>query len=235
MPAERLEMERKLEFEGKDVEEALEKARQNLGRRPEEFEYEIVEDAKRGFLGIGTRPARIRLREAAVPSGGAPPPEAVPYSHYEALREVAGRILREMKLDLTARVREREETIVLELGGRDARLFLEHDGEPLDALQHILNKILSRDARFGVRIVADCQGFRSRRDRELVERATRAADEVQRTGKPVHLDGLNPYERRLVHVTLAGEKGVRTYSSGDGTRKRLTIEALEPSAPAGEA
>jgi len=228
-------MERKLEFEGKDLEEALEKARQDLGRKPEEFEYEILEDAKKGFLGIGTRPARIRLREAAARSEGPALPGAIPYSRHEVLREVAGRILREMKLDLTARLQDRDEAIVLELGGRDARLLLDHDGEALDALQHILNKILSRDPRFETRVIADCEGFRSRRDRELVERATRAGDEVQRTGKPVHLDGLNAYERRLVHMALDGEKGLRTYSTGDGNRKRLTIEATEPSAPVGEA
>ncbi len=138
-----------------------------------------------------------------------------------------------MKLELRAKLREREETVVLELSGHDASYFLENDGEALEGLQHILNKILARDERFGKRVVVDCEGFRSRRDEELLEKARRAADEALSTGEAVHMDGLNPYERRLIHVELAGREGIHTYSTGDGAIRRLTIEAGTGGQPAG--
>lgn len=243
-------MERDLEFEGKDVEEALGRAEAALGRKPGAQEYQVLEDGKKGFLGFGTRRARVRLLGATRtdpadaepqssfptapllrrPGGGQA--QTAPDASHGALKEVAGRILRAMDLQLTAKLRDRDEAIVLELGGRDARYLLEHDGEGIEALQHLLNKILSRDPRFGRRVIVDCEGFRGRRDGELVEKAARAADEVRKTGKSAHFDGLNPYERRLVHLALAAERGVRTYSTGKGGGKRLIIEADAGPAPA---
>lgn len=273
-------MSTELEFEGRSIDEAVERAAGTLGREPDQLVYEVLDDGKKGFLGIGSRMARIRVRkDEASPSvpargpasadarGGAgqarprrsagaardrehplvqPPTsagptlwpgqaDAAPYSRHEALRSVAGRILREMKLDLAAKLRDRDDSIVLELGGHDAHLLIENDGEGLDAIQQILNKIMGRDPRFGKRVVADCEGFRSRRDAELVERAARLAAEALNTGKPAHLDGLNPYERRLVHLSLAEEPRVRTHSSGEGSTKRLTIEPREATTSAEEA
>lgn len=316
-------MESSTEFEGKSVEEALERASQALGVSASEVRYEVVEDGRRGFLGIGTRPVRIRIlteagsgkRAAGSPSSSAaaprPPesgyiddeaesqnkflnrgergagsggsggsraagpkggqgrgggggargpsggrggdrgrhvhhgvhpagtrphdphedlpigagiPAGAPYSSEEAVRLVAGRVLREMGLELRARLRERDGAIILELGGTDAALLLENEGEVIEALQHVLNKILSRDERFESRVVVDCDGFRSRHDEATVERAHAAAEEALRTGKAVQLEGLNPYERRLAHLALAENKAIRTYSTGDGAMRTLTVE-----------
>ena len=86
--------------------------------------------------------------------------------------------------------------------GHEAPLLVENDGEVIESLQHVINKILARDERFDSRVVVDCDGFRSRHDEATVERAMQAAEEALRTGKPVHLEGLNPYERRLAHIAL---------------------------------
>jgi len=137
-----------------------------------------------------------------------------------------------MGLELNARLRDREQSVILELSGQDARLLLENGGEAIDALQHILNKILSRDERFGSRVVVDCEGFRDRHDEDIIDRARRAAEEAARTGLPVHLEGLNAYERRLAHITIAEEKAMRTYSTGEGAVKRLTVEPVQDDARA---
>ena len=68
------------------------------------------------------------------------------------MRQVAGSILKLMKLELHARLRERDGAIVLDLSGVDAPLLLDNEGETLEALQHVLNRILSRDSRFGMRL-----------------------------------------------------------------------------------
>src|SRR5437867_740911 len=176
--------------------------------------------------------------EPSRPTRPLPPfrlPQETAYSKQEAVRLVAGHILRAMNLDLRAKLRDREGAVVLELGGHDAPLLLEHDGEALEALQHLLNKILARDERFDTRVVVDCEGFRNHRDEEIVERAKRGAEEALRTGQPVHIDGLNPYERRLAHLALAEQKRVRTFSTGEGAVKRLTIEPVAGDARAEEA
>jgi len=312
-------MDSSTEFEGKSVEEALERAGEALGVNASAIRYEVVEDGRRGFLGIGTRPVKIRVLSGAAPKpaaaaapesgyiddeaesqnkflnraeprrgggasggsggaggpggrgaprggasrGGGPArgsrggrggdrdrhvhhgvhpagtrphgkeeelpigagiPPGAPYSSEEAVRLVAGKVLREMGLELRARLKERDEAIVLDLGGTDAALLLENDGEVIEALQHILNKILARDERFESRVVVDCDGFRSRHDEVTIQRALAAGEEALRTGKAVQLEGLNPYERRLAHVALSENKAIRTYSTGDGAMRTLTVE-----------
>ena len=248
-------MENRQEFEGRDVDEALENARRELGRTPREGEYEIIGDAKKGFLGLGARRVKIRVASSVDAGEGAPAvaagrgaasnarggltaepgasADAVPYSKHEAVRSLAGRVLLEMKLQLTARLRDRDDAVVIELSGKDARFLLEKNGEPLEALEHILNKILSRDERFDGRVVVDCEGQRAGRDREIVERAEHAAADVRANGRPVHFDGLNSYERRLIHLAISQDKTLRTYSTGEGTKKRLTIAPAGMAPPAG--
>jgi spoIIIJ-associated protein len=273
------------DFEGRDIEEALDRAQAALGRRPGDQEYEVVKEARRGFFGFGAHNVRIHVlaplpsKQAAPASGssrssagkrpsagssepgtgvkkkppaspgsselgtgvkkkppaspgssepGAADDEAGPGLRHEAVREVAGTILNKMKLELTARLRDREGSVFLEIGGRDARLLLENEGEGLAALQHVLNKILARDEESRTRVFVDSEGFRSRRDSDLVQRAVRLATEVRRSGRGTHIDGLNPYERRLIHVALAEEEGVRTFSEGEGQSRRLTIEPARP-------
>jgi len=151
------------------------------------------------------------------------------------VRALASRIVRGLELELTMNVLFRDEAVIVEFGGPDARFLLDNEGEGVEAIQHLLNRVLSRDREFDRRVLVDCNGFRGRHDRELVERATRAAEEVRKEGRPVHFDGLNPYERRLIHVALSEDRTVRTYSTGEGSEKRLIIAAAaggDP--PAGE-
>lgn len=176
------------------------------------------------------RPSEPSISPADAARAARLPDDAV-YSKVEAVRAAAGPLLRAMNLELRAKLRDRDGAVVLDLAGEDASRLLENDGEGLDALQHILNKILARDERFASRLVVDCDGFRVHHDQEIIDRATKAAQEAQATGKAVHLEDLNAYERRLIHVTLADDARVRTYSTGEGAIKRLTIEPLDQPPP----
>jgi spoIIIJ-associated protein len=245
-----------MEFEGKSLDEALARAAAETGRKAGDLRYEVIEEAKRGFLGMGGRQVRIRLIDAgpqgavrSVPGAGSSDVtggragagrsriagESAADKDHAAVRAAAERIIDEMGVDVTMRLRDRDEAIVLEIGGPDAKLFLENDGEAIEGLQHILNRILMRDEPLGPRVVVDCAGFRNRRDEETIERARQAATTALRTSKPVHIEGLNAYERRLVHITLAEDKKVRTFSTGEGAIKRLTIEPAGREPAAGKA
>jgi spoIIIJ-associated protein len=149
-----------------------------------------------------------------------------PAALHATVRSVAGRILGGMGLDLRGRLRDRDGTVILELGGPDARILLQEDGDAIVALQHILNRIVSRDEKFESRIVVDCAGFRVQRDQQVIDRAMRSAEEALRTGSPVQLEGLNAYERRLAHMALSENGAVRTYSTGEGAVRQLTIEPV---------
>ncbi|HET9481347.1 MAG TPA: R3H domain-containing nucleic acid-binding protein, partial [Candidatus Polarisedimenticolia bacterium] len=100
---------------------------------------------------------------------------------------------------------------------------LERKGSVLEAFQLLLSKVVESRHGLEKRLVLDCDGYRRGRDKDLVEAALRAAETVRRSGEPMELDPMNPYERRLVHLALAEEKGVATESQGDGFLKRILI------------
>jgi spoIIIJ-associated protein len=96
-------------------------------------------------------------------------------------------------------------------------------GENLRAFGFLLNSMLGRIARRGVRVFVDVNGYRQGRADELGELARRAAESVGETHEPVTLEAMPAHERRLVHITLAEHAGVCTYSVGQGKERQVVI------------
>ena len=96
-------------------------------------------------------------------------------------------------------------------------------GENLRAFGFLLNSMLGRMARRGVRVFIDVNGYRKGREDELGELARSVAETVGETQEPVTLDAMPAHERRLVHIALADHEAVRTYSVGQGKERRVVI------------
>lgn len=135
-----------------------------------------------------------------------------------------------MALELECAVEERAtgngrpEELVLLMRGADDRLIIGRHGDVLDAFQYLLGRMFVKDAAFeGIRISVDCSGYRHRHDQDLEERARGVADRVRRSGIAVQLEPMNPYQRRIVHLALREEPGIKTFSTGEGFLRRLTI------------
>jgi len=139
------------------------------------------------------------------------------------LRELTETFLRAMKLSLEMEVSEQDDCYRIDLHGADSYLLRERQGNVLEALQILLAKVAETRLGLEKRVVVDCEGFRQGRDQELIDLALAAADKVRRSGQPVELAPMNPYERRLVHLAIADEAGVATESQGDGFLKRILI------------
>jgi spoIIIJ-associated protein len=129
-------------------------------------------------------------------------------------------------LELSARMTEADDRIVVDLAGADRELLVDRRGELIDALQYLVNRMARNTLGSVKRIQLESDGFRSDREDELREVALDAAERVRRTGEPVWLPPLNPYERRIVHVTLSRKSGVSTESEGDGFVKRVCVKPL---------
>ncbi len=223
-----------LEFDGKDLEDALSAAVAALGRPASELDYEVVEGGRKGVFGLGARPVRIRV---AVPAGVAAAPS---FSPAPAIRKAAvstqltppGAALREivsrMGFDLGVEEARLDGTLELTLDGPDRRNLMAKDGELLSAIEFVLNRMGRRSwpEEPSVRLV--CRGFRSERDDELVAMVREAAAQVARSGVPRRLRAMNPYERRVVHMTVRELPGMTTISEGDGFLKRVRVEKLAP-------
>ena len=116
-----------------------------------------------------------------------------------------------------------DQTIVVVFHGFDLPLLLGHNAELLDALQYIARRVFADAVAAGVQIDFDASGYRGQRRQELELMAQKAADRVRASRVPFIFDPMNAQDRRIIHMALVDEKGVRTESEGDGQMRRVKI------------
>jgi spoIIIJ-associated protein len=133
-----------------------------------------------------------------------------------------------MGLSLDATVVDTAEGFRVDLEGEDGSVLTRRKGEALQALQHIATMAFRHRLGDERRLVVDCQGFRRDKDLELRQMAKFLADKAKQTGVEQQLGPLNPYERRLVHMTVAEQPGVDSHSVGDAFIKVVIISARLP-------
>jgi spoIIIJ-associated protein len=113
----------------------------------------------------------------------------------------------------------------LNMTGDEAEILARHRGEPLKALQHVVDMAFGRQQDDEKRVFVDALGYRKGKDSELKQMARLLASKAKETGVDQQLGPLNPYERRLVHMAVAEVPGVSTESIGDAFTKTVTISA----------
>jgi spoIIIJ-associated protein len=153
--------------------------------------------------------------------------EAASAEHRDDIVRTVGHMFRLMGMELEGEASANKNGLVLELDGADTDMLLENDAELLFAVQFLLNR-MSRRAWPGTgRIQLTCTGFRSRRDEDLVSEVREVAGQVARTGEPKRFQPMNPYERRLVHLTIREFPGLASRSEGQGFMKAITVSRTE--------
>jgi len=128
-----------------------------------------------------------------------------------------------MGLSLDVSVEETPDHLRLNLTGDGADALLRRNGDALDALQVIVNTVFGRDARGDRHYLVDAMGFRKTKDAELQQMAKTMMDKARATGVPQEIGPLNPYARRLVHLTVAEDDQLTTESIGDAFLKTVVI------------
>ncbi len=216
------------EFQGRNLEEALAAAGAALGVPAASLRYELLEEGRRGILGLGAVPTRIRVLETpgAPPGSAVPSPAAaeVPSAAAEGVRATLQTLLDLAHLELSVRATDAGTGVRLFLQGKDRKLLLQRDAELLESLQVVLQRMARRRWPDVGSIHVDCEGGPRRRDDDaLVERVRAMAEQVLRTGEPGRLGELNPYERRLVHMTVGSYPGLKSTSEGDGFLKPILV------------
>ncbi len=208
-------MKRELEVTAKTVEEAYEKAAAELGVAKEKIEFTVLEEAKRGFLGIGASDAKVK---AVYTLSGA-----------ELALEFIKSVIADMHLtELTVALKEgNNEDVLITVDGEGAGLLIGHHGETLDSLQYLANlaanKKVKGEKREYVKITLDVEGYRAKREEALRTLARRMAAKVVKGKKSVMLEPMNPYERRIIHSEVQGIAGVSTNSIGSENNRRIVM------------
>ncbi len=199
------------EFSGKTVDDALTNASVALGTASDELEYEIVERGSTGFLGIGNKDAVIKARKKSLN------PEDV-------ARDFVQSILDCMQVDADISIsRDEEDALCMDLSGEAMGIMIGKRGQTLDALQYLTSLVANKHSEDYVRIKLDTESYRDRRKKTLENLAKNIAFKVKRTKKPVRLEPMNPFERRVIHYALQNDRYVTTYSEGDEPFRRVVV------------
>jgi spoIIIJ-associated protein len=144
----------------------------------------------------------------------------------EALEELLEEVVDGLGLDAEIVVEERGGVLTGRVEGEDVGLFIGRHGQTIDAVQHLAQRIVFPDGPSSVRVVIDANGYRERRAESLRAEAEDAADRAIASGKPVELDPLPPFERRIVHEYLRDRGGVETHSEGNEPERYLVVSPL---------
>jgi spoIIIJ-associated protein len=218
-----------MEFDGQDLDDALAIAAAAVGRPAAALEYEILEGGRKGVFGLGARPVRIRVSGVApTVAEPLPLPAGTPASTSSAPAEALLKIVTGMGFDLSVQEARHDETLELLLDGPDRKRLTARDGELLSALEFVLGRMGRRAWPDEPQVRLHCRGFRSGKDDELIDLVRETAADVARSGQPKRLHAMNPYERRVVHVTVREFEGLTTVSEGDGFLKRVRVEKIAP-------
>ena len=141
----------------------------------------------------------------------------------EALQELLEEIVEDLQLDADVEIEEEDGVLTGRVEGDSVGLFIGRHGQTIDAVQHLAQRIVFPDGPAAVRVVIDANGYRERRAEALRAEADDAADAAIGTGKPIELDPLPPFERRIVHEYLRERGDVETHSEGNEPERFLVI------------
>ncbi|MEI8038675.1 MAG: R3H domain-containing nucleic acid-binding protein [Verrucomicrobiota bacterium] len=151
----------------------------------------------------------------------------------ETATKILDTMLGHLGLAASVEVQETHDGLCLQIHSTESKVILGRDGERLDDLQYLVNRILRRQFPKAERVQVDCEHFRSMREDQMATEIKEIAERVKLTGTPYQLRPLNAYYRRLVYHILAADPAIASHSpEGDDRLKRITISAKPPTASA---
>ena len=200
-----------IEVSAKTVDDAITEACQRLVVTSDKLEYEVIEEGSSGFLGIGSKPAVIKARAKS--------------SVQDAAKDFLKDVFEAMGLVVVVNVEydEIENSMNIELSGDEMGVLIGKRGQTLDSLQYLVSLIVNKNVENYIRVKVDTENYRQRRKETLENLAKNISYKVKRTKRPVSLEPMNPYERRIIHSALQNDKYVTTYSEGEEPFRHVVV------------
>ena len=266
---------------GTDVDTAVQLALADLKLTIDEVDVTVLEEPSRGFFGIGSKLALVRVekKKSAKPEL-APISEKKPDENIqpeqtkkiEKVEKVEGtetpknrkertnkkhnkrerepiapviekipdeeltvctdhpalkfleEVTKEMGLTLDITAKTGEESLYIDIQGKDSGTIIGKRGQTLDAIQYLTSLVVNKENQKYTRVVVDAENYRAKREKTLEKLALRLAGKVVKTKRSVKLEPMNPYERKVIHATLQNHPQVTTRSEGQDPYRRVIIE-----------
>lgn len=208
-------------FSAKTVGDAVTAACQHFLVTSDKLEYEILEEGSTGFLGFNAKPAVIQAR--------------VKVTVEDKALQFLNDVFAAMKMDVVMDIAydEVEKHLDIDLKGDEMGILIGKRGQTLDSLQYLVSLIVNKGTEGYLRVKLDTENYRERRKETLETLAKNIAYKVKRTRRPVSLEPMNPYERRIIHAAVQNDKYVTTRSEGEEPFRHVVI-ALKKEAVSGE-
>lgn len=243
-----------VEKTGKTIDNAITDALIELGATTEEVDIEILEKGSKGFLGLGAKEARVRvtLKEISntqdnlksaikedvlveIKENLKQDKEEVKVDVHvdvnineavELAKSFLDSVLKEMGIEATFETNVENDRVYLNISGEKMGMVIGKRGDTLDALQYLTNIVVNKGRNEYVKIMLDTENYRSRREETLRKVAYKFAKKATQTKKPVILEPMNPYDRRIIHSALQDSHHVKTHSEGKEPFRRVVITPL---------
>ena len=200
-----------IEITAKTVDDAITEACRKLSVTSDKLEYDVIDEGSAGFLGIGSRSAVIKAK--------------VKSSVQDIARSFLNDVFEAMNLTVVIEIKydELDHFMEIDLQGDEMGVLIGKRGQTLDSLQYLTSLVVNKEVENYIRVKVDTENYRKRRKDTLENLAKNIAFKVKITTRPVSLEPMNPYERRIIHSALQNDRYVMTHSEGDEPFRRVVV------------
>ena len=204
-----------IEITAKTVNDAITEACKRLTVTSDHLEYEIIEEGSTGFLGFKSKNAVIKARVK------------------NSIEDIANNFLvsifagMDMMVSVSVSFEEEENVLNIELVGDEMGILIGKRGQTLDSIQYLTSLVINKSKDNYIRVKVDTENYRQRRKETLENLAKNISYKVKRTKKSFSLEPMNPYERRIIHSSLQGDKFITTHSEGEEPYRKVIISLIK--------
>ncbi|MBQ8764456.1 MAG: protein jag [Clostridia bacterium] len=195
----------------KTIDEAVNEALKELNTTRENVEIEVVNEGKRGILGLGAEDAVVRVKMEVTP--------------LQKAEKYLKDVMYSFGIDVQLNGSYEDESVRVEIVGDSEEVgkVIGRRGDTLDALQYLTSLVVNKGEENYIRVNIDTENYRGKREETLIKLAKRTAGIVARTRKSITLEPMNPNERRIIHSALQEYRNVTTYSTGKDPHRCIVI------------
>ena len=226
-------MDKTIISEGRTTKEAIENGLKQLRVSKDRVEIKVLEsEEKRSFFSIlAPRVVKVemKLKEEKIEKKEIKPKKIIELTEEEIskaeehVKAFLEELLPQLPEETTYNIKRDETGLIVELSNKNLGFLIGYRGETLYAFQNILSAIAGREIDKKVRVILDIEGYKEKREKTLEELAEKVAKTVIRTRKPIKLEPMQAYERKIIHSKLQQNDKVQTESIGEEPNRRIVI------------
>ncbi|MEG0153315.1 MAG: RNA-binding cell elongation regulator Jag/EloR [Niameybacter sp.] len=244
-----------VEKTGKTIDDAITDALIEIGATTEQVDIEVLDKGSKGFLGLGAKYARVRVTLKELSDTQDKLQSALEKDVLVEIEETIKEdlkendevninvnvnidtaiqisleflksVLKEMDIEPNFETKIEKDRVYINISGDKMGMVIGKRGDTLDALQYLTNIVVNKGHNDYVKVMLDTENYRSRREETLRKVAYKFAKKATQTKRPVILEPMNPYDRRIIHAALQESHQVKTHSEGKEPFRRVVITPL---------